>query len=102
MGFNVELQDEFGRRIDGLDDPLGVLDRLLPEPDGDEYPFLSSIDPYGDTNFNHLQMRRFLKEWASVSFKAAAAGEQAIASAVEALARRCRDEVHTYLKFIGD
>jgi hypothetical protein len=23
-----------------------------------------SIDPYGDTTFNHLQMRRFLKEWA--------------------------------------
>jgi hypothetical protein len=45
MGFNVELQDELGRRIDGVDDPRSLLDRLLPEPDGDEYPFLSSIDP---------------------------------------------------------
>jgi hypothetical protein len=47
-------------------------------------------------------MPRFLKEWASISLKTTTADEQAIVSAVEALARRCGDEVHTYLKFIGD
>jgi hypothetical protein len=103
MGFNVELQDELGGRIDGVDDPRGLLDRLLPEPNNrDDYPFLKSLDAYGDTTFNRLQMPRFLKEWASMSLKATTADEQAIVSAVEALARRCRDEVHTYLKFVGD
>ena len=103
MGFNVELQDELGGRIDGVDDPRGLLDRLLPEPNNrDDYPFLRSLDAYGDTTFNRLQMPRFLKEWASISLKTTTADEQAIVSAVEALARRCRDEVHTYLKFVGD
>jgi hypothetical protein len=103
MGFNIELHDELGSRIDGVDDPQGLLDKLLPEPgDGDDYPFLKSIDPYGDTTFNHIQMSRFLKEWATLSLKARTPDEQAIVSAVESLGHRCRDEVHTYIKFIGD
>lgn len=103
MGFIIELQNEFGNRIGGVDDPGGLLDKLLPEPGtGDDYPFLRSIDPYADTTFNGLQMRRFLIEWTAVSQNATTADEQALTSAVESLARRCRDEVHTYLKFIGD
>lgn len=103
MGFNVELQDESGVRLDGVDDPQGLLNKLLPEPgDSDDYAFLRSIDDYGDTTFNSLQMPRFLKEWCFVSQKATIADQQAIVSAVESLARRCRDEIHTYLKFIGD
>ena len=72
-------------------------------PGSDEYPFLASIDPYGDTTFNNLQMPRFLKEWAAVvSQRAKTTEEQALVASVESLARRCRDEVHVYLKFIGD
>ena len=41
-------------------------------------------------------------EWAVVSQRAKTAEEQALAGHVEALARRCRDEVHNYLKFVGD
>jgi hypothetical protein len=103
MGFNIELHDELGGRIDGVDDPRCLLDRLLPGPgDGDDCPFLRSIDPYGDTTFNGMQMPRFLREWATLSLKARAPEEQAIVLAVESLAHRCRDEVHTYIKFIGD
>ena len=102
MGFNIELQDELGGRIDGIDDPRSLLHKLLPEPGSDEYPFLGSIDPYGDTAFNSMQMRRLLMEWAVVSQRAKTAEEQALAGHVEALARRCRDEVHNYLKFVGD
>jgi len=102
MGFNIELQDELGGRIDGVNDPKGLLGKLLPEPGADEYPFIGSLDPYGDTTFNGLQMRRFLSEWAVVSQRATTAEEQALVGNVEALARRCRDEIHVYLKFIGD
>jgi hypothetical protein len=102
MGFNIVLQDELGGRIDGVDDPRCLLDKLLPKPGTDEYPFLGSIDPYGDTTFNNLQMRRFLKEWAVVSQRAQTAEEQALVGYIESLARRCRDEVHVYLKFVGD
>ena len=103
MGFNIELQDEVGTRIAGVNDPQCLLDRLLPDPgEGDDYPFLRSLDPYGDTTFNGIQMPRFLKEWATLSLRAKTPDEQAIVSAVESLGNRCRDEVHTYLKFIGD
>ena len=103
MGFSVELQDEFGGRIDGVDDSKALINKLLPEPGGgDDFPFLRSIDDYGDTTFNGLQMPRFLKEWASVSMKVRTAEEQVIFSAVGSLARRCSNEVHTYLKLIGD
>ena len=79
-----------------------IHNKLLPEPGADEYPFIGSLDPYGDTTFNGLQMRRFLSEWAVVSQRATTAEEQALVGNVEALARRCRDEIHVYLKFIGD
>ena len=102
MGFNVELQDEFGGCIARVDDPLCLLDKLMPELGDESYPFLGSIDPYGDTTFNGLQMRRFLKEWDTVRQEAKTADEETLIAAVEELARRCRDEVHTYLKFIGD
>ena len=103
MGFNIELQDELGARIAGVDDSRCLLNRLLPEPgDGGGYPLLRSLDPYGDTTFNRIQMPRFLREWATLSLNVTTPDEKAIVSAVESLAHRCRDEVHTYLKFIGD
>lgn len=102
MGFNIELQDELGGRIDGVDDPQNLLKTLLPITGDDAYPFLGSLDPYGDTSFNGLQMQRFLTEWATVSDKAKTGEEQALIAAVESLAQRCRDGLHVYLKFIGD
>ena len=70
MPFNFELQDEFGGRIAGGDDSRGLLNRLLPQVWDDQYPTLGSIDPYGDTTFNGLQMRGFLKEWAAIAYGA--------------------------------
>jgi hypothetical protein len=102
MPFKIELQDEFGGRIASVDDAPSLLDRLLPQVWDDQFPTLGSIDPYGDTTFNSLQMRGFLKEWASVLQKAGTAEEQQLVCAIESLAQRCRDEVHVYLKFIGD
>jgi hypothetical protein len=102
MGLNVELQDELGGRTIGVDDPRDLLATLLPPVGDDAYPMLGSIDPYADTTFNNLQMRLFLVEWASVSEKARTVDEQLLVSASGSLARRCRDEVHVYLKFIGD
>lgn len=102
MGLNIELQDELGGRIAGVDDPRDLLATLLPQVGDDAYPMLGSIDPYGDTTFNNLQMRRFLAEWDAVSQKARTTEEQFLVSAIESLAQRCRAEVHVYLKFIGD
>jgi hypothetical protein len=102
MGLGVELQDEQGETLDSTSDPKNLLGRLLPPHDDQACPFLASIDPYGDTVFNRLQMDRFLSEWVGVAAKVQTSEERALVSVIAALARRCRDEVHLYLKFIGD
>lgn len=102
MGLGIDLQDERGVVLASFIDGQNLLSRLLPEFDDETYPMLSSIDPYGNTVFNCLQIRRFLAEWSRVTVKARTAEEQTLMDGIEKLARRCRDEVHLYLKFIGD
>jgi hypothetical protein len=102
MGLGIELQDEWGGKIDGVYDPKNLLSTLLPNLDETSHPMLSCIDPYGDTTFNRLQMRWFLPEWAEISRKVQTPEQQALVSSIEALAKRCAEDTHTYLKFIGD
>lgn len=102
MGLGITLQDEFGAELDTVVDPKNLLGKLLPEYDDPAHPLLASIDFYGDTVFNRVQMDRFLVEWSDVMAKANTSEETALVSAIEGLAHRCRDGVHLYLKFIGD
>lgn len=102
MGLEIVLQTELGARVDAVADPKNYLGKLLPEIDGEKCPILGGIDPYGDTIFNGIQMRRFLLEWVEVSAKADTPEERQLVSKVEELARRCRDEVHLYIRFVGD
>ena len=102
MGIDVQLIDEFGGKIDEFVDPMGLLIPLFPPEDDPAYPFLASIDAYGDTVFNRLQMTRFLTEWDHVVAQARSEAEKEIVEAVRRLASRCQREVHTYLKFYGD
>jgi hypothetical protein len=102
MGLNIELQDERGNSLASVADAQNWLKRLLPSNDDDSHPMLAAIDPYGDTTFNRIQMKRFLAEWTEISTRASGPRERALVSAVEAFGCRCRDEAHLYLKFIGD
>lgn len=102
MGFGIELQDEWGGKVETAGDPKNILDRLLPVPGDISRPMLGSIDPYANTVFNNMQMKWFLSEWAEVSAKAQTQEEKELVSKVAQMARRVQDEVHLYLKFIGD
>jgi hypothetical protein len=102
MGLAIALQDEFGGHLEIVTDPKNILGRLLSEYSDYAHPILSSIDLYGDTIFNRIQMDRFLAEWAEALANAKTPEQKDLISAVEILARRCRDETHLYLKFIGD
>jgi len=102
MGLEIELQDERGGPLESISDRQNLLGRLLP-PNSDESCLLvASIDPYGDTVFNRIQMERFLREWRVVSAKAQSPGERTLVAAIESMAVRCNNSVHLYLKFIGD
>ena len=102
MGLGITLQDESGAELVSVVDPKNYLGKLLPEHEDPAHPMLASIDFYGDTVFNRMQMDRFLAEWTDVSARADTKDEKALVSTIEDMARRCRDEVHLYLKFIGD
>jgi hypothetical protein len=103
VGFEIQLQDEWGGRIESIADPKSLLaDLLPPDEKSDAYPMLAGIDPYGDTIFNPIQIRRFLSEWVGVVSTARTQEGRELVQEIERLARRCSDEVHTYLKFIGD
>ena len=102
MGLEISLQDGEGNELVSIADGNGFLTRLLPFDDDEKHPLLASIDRYGDTIFNRVQMKRFLSEWADISRAAPALQQQALISAVESLARRCQDGPHLYLKFAGE
>jgi hypothetical protein len=106
MGIDVRLQTQRGDPVDYVGDRPGNLPYFLETFYDDikerNYYFLQGIDPYGDTIFNSLQMLRFLEEWDWLTAKASTNEEREFLAKVRRMAERCRDEVHLYLKFIGD
>ena len=101
MGLCISLQDEAGESIETVIDENNLLGKLLPSDDNVS-PILASIDWYGDTVFNRVQMKYFLREWDKVIEHARTSDEQNLLLRIKGLAHRCLDGVHLYLKFIGD
>jgi len=98
MGLTVRLQDERGKPV--CDEDIGI---DFPIPTGNpSFQLLRYIDPYGNTIFNQLQMDTFLTEWEKIHSEAKAQDEATAWSTVKQWANRCKNEVHLYLRFIGD
>lgn len=102
MAFNVTLEDERRALIERLEDPTGVLNSVLPRADDLDFPFLRTIDPYGDTILNRPQMEPFLDEWRQLMKSNLTEEYFDVLRKVEGLAVRCENEVHLYLRFQGD
>jgi hypothetical protein len=60
------------------------------------------VDEYGDTYFNRLQILDFLADWEAAEAFVRSPEEERLWHEVGRLARRWREEVHLYLKFLGD
>jgi len=88
--------------LETVNDPKNLLGRLLPTNDDESCPMLASIDLYGDTVFNGIQMGRFLREWHVLSENVHSPDEHAVVTAIGSMAQRCAEGVHLHLKFIGD
>ena len=103
MALNIELQDERGKMLKETVDADGALGASLPREDDDSWTCLRFIDPYGDTTFNTLQAPVLLEELARIRSCWPDDPELgAILDEIEGLAREVKEEVHLYLKFIGD
>ncbi len=102
MGLEVIRIDEDGHRAELLSDPKNLLHRLLPPFSDRSFPLLRFVDWYGNTIFNRMQVEELLGEWRRLYERAQSDEERQILGQIEALARRCLEEPHLYLKFEGD
>jgi len=102
MGLTIALETERGEKIEEIEDPANLLHQLLPSHNDETYQCLRFIDWYGDTVFNHMQMKTFLLEWDRLAQSPHTTEERTFMVRVEGLARRCLNEPHLYLKFYGD
>lgn len=103
MGLTIVLQDEKGKPIAGaVEDVKNVLSRVLPN-DGDEsFRLLRYIDRYGDTVFNQRQLDDLLDDWSRLKDRTQSDEEREVVDAVELLLKRGLEDVHRYIRFIGD
>jgi hypothetical protein len=102
MGIDVQLESELGISLESLGDSGKTLATLLPPFEDESFHLLRYIDPYGDTVFNHLQMDEFLAEWDRLRQNAITEPQKEFHAAVRRIAESCKNNVHTYVKFIGD
>ena len=102
MGIDVRLENSKGEALESMLDPHSYLPRILKRIDESEHLLINGIDFYGDTVFNRLQAPRLIGEWQRLVRLSSSDEERVFLETVLRLIERCQDEVHRYLKFIGD
>jgi hypothetical protein len=102
MGLCVALETESHEQLELIADDHNLLHRLIDYPDSTQFPMLASIDWYGDTVFNRLQIKRFLAEWETLFVKASTPEENSLLEEIKQLSLRSLKDVHLYVVFIGD
>lgn len=106
MGINVRIERGDRSLVDeGILDGGGHLARALAacwDLGSDDFPFATSIDPYGDTLLNYLQAGRLAEELERII--AASATPSPALGALRDLARRVAGggAERLYLVFLGD
>ena len=75
------------------------LARTLAEADDPEFPYLSLVDPYGDTVFSGYQLRNaVLSEIETLAARKPSGSMRVLLE----MAKEAASDVHTYLVFVGD
>lgn len=96
MSLVVKLEDDLGERSEWI-----MLHGVLPTRAEREFPLLRSIDPFGKTVFNHLQMETFLEEWEKVCDRARDESQKEAWGKVKEMALTCQGDRDLYLRFVG-
>jgi len=98
----IALEDERGRVEQEVRGDTHAVDKYLPDDGETSYHSLRFVDLYGDTVFNRLQMAEFIEEWGRIQVRVETPEERQVFDEVLALARRCQEGPHLYLRFYGD
>jgi hypothetical protein len=101
MGVDLYLETELGEALDAIPDSDGTIANLLPlENMG--YPLLGFVDLYGNTVFNRIQMNNLIQELKKLKESSENVKQKNTISKIIKLAKRCENDAHIYLKFVGD
>jgi len=101
MGIDVRLENAVGDEIATLLDYEDSLEKISLQCETRRSATLRFIDAYGNTVLNRLQVPYLIRELEHAREKMADPVAVQFAEDLLVLARRCRDEVGTYLKFYG-
>ena len=108
MPIVVVVKKENGEQVLGFVDPAGGhfdaagdFDGVLPDGD-DSFLLLKYVDRYGETVFNTVQMDDLLGDIDRLAALDLQPIERRGLARLRVMAKRCRDEPHMYLWFIGD
>lgn len=101
MGIDVRLENEAGDEVETLLDYEDSLEKIILECERKRSPTLRFIDAYGNTVFNRLQVPYLIREVELARERLRDQTARDFADDLLALAKRCRAEVNTYLKFYG-
>ena len=96
MAITVRLETERGDELATVGGD-GTIEDLAARAADESFTCWRFVDPYGDTVFNAAQAVVVLEE---LDRLVAAGGSET--PGLRSLAERCRDEVHLYLRFVGD
>lgn len=101
MGIDVRLENSVGDAIATLLDYDDSLEKIALECEPRRSAALRFIDAYGNTVFNRLQVPYLIRELERAREQLSDPVILQFTEDLLTLARRCRDEVDTYLKFYG-
>jgi hypothetical protein len=101
MSLTINLETEDGKILTSICDN-NLLQESIPTIEDEKFYCLKYIDLYGDTVFNRLQMDDLIKELLIVKAESKSTDLSDFIGVLVDLAKKCKNDVHLYLKFYGD
>jgi len=98
---NVIRETELGQELEQWVDERGELAAILAAR-SDDAPLLRFVDPCGDTVFNQLQIPTLITDLKTLLDTISNQRHKEIVSQVIQFIDRARNQVHTYVRFVGE
>lgn len=97
MGCSVCLEDEDGQEIEAIHEQFCFDHAKL---DMQSFRLLKYLDPYGNTTFNRSMIDGLIADLKDL--EKLQPDTLRLVYYITEMAKKCKGEVHTYLKFYGD
>lgn len=101
MGVNIVYQNENEKELEKVIDH-NIIGKIIPDFNDSSSYCLRYIDLYGDTTFNRLQIDQLKKEFESKLNETQDDKIKSFIKRILVLIDKCKKNIHTYIKFVGD